>query len=137
MADAPPRPLSEAGYRLMPFLRMAQAAVPGHSESALAERLRRGGYALARPAFAVEDVMEVLHAHPALVDAWLHYAEGKQSADGWYVTRDAEVGQVSHPAAQRRFPSITAAVAQFILHEWDFQAGVAPAGTPAPARAHR
>jgi hypothetical protein len=137
VADAPARSLSEAGYRLMPFLRMAQAAGPGHSAASLADRLQRGGYAHARPSFAVEDLMEVLDAHPALLNAWLHYAEGKQSPDGWYVTRDAEVGQVSNPAAQRRFPSITAAVAQFILREWDFQAGLEPAGAAASARGHR
>jgi hypothetical protein len=135
MADAPPESLSEAGYRLMPFLRMAQAAGAGHAS--LAERLRRGGYAPARPSFTVEDVAEVLAAHPSLVDAWLHYAESKQSADGWYVTRDAEVGQVRNPAAQRRFPSITAAVAQFILRELDYQAGTDPLGGAAPARGHR
>ncbi len=129
--------MSEAGYRLMPFLRMAQAGAPGHSQSPLADRLRRGGYALARPSFAVQDLIEVLQAHPGLVDQWLQYAEGKQSADGWYVTRDAEVGQVRNPAAQRRFDSISAAVAQFILREWDFQAGLEPAATAAPARGQR
>ncbi len=126
-------PLGEAGYRLMPFLRLVQeAATPA---ALFGARLRKAGYAQARPTLEVADVESVLASYPALREAWLGYAEAKTSPEGWYVTRDAEVGQLSRPAAQRRFASIDAAVAQFILHELDYHAGIAPAGDAAPPRA--
>jgi hypothetical protein len=118
--------LGEAGYRVMPFLRLVQD--PALPAGLFGARLRQAGYAQARAGVEAADVQGVLAAYPALRDAWLGYAEAKTSPDGWYVTRDAEVGQLARPAAQRRFASIDAAVAQFILHELDYHAGIAPAG---------
>ena len=125
--------LGTAGYRLMPFLRLAQQLAPGTS---LAGALHGLGYAKRRPSFAVADVQALVTAHPALLDAWLTYSRGKETTDGWYVLPDAEVGQLSQPAAQRHFASIAEAVSEFILRELDHHAGLAagtgPSAAPAP-----
>jgi hypothetical protein len=121
--------LGDAGYRLMPFLRIAQRA-GGDSAAFIREALQRSGYAAVRPSFAAQDVRELLALHPPLLEAWLRYSDAKETPDGWYVLRDGEIGQVSNPAAQRQFGSIEEAVAEFILRELDHHAGAAAA----PAR---
>jgi hypothetical protein len=117
--------LSAAGFRLMPFLRIAQQRGAGGSAESLREALQRAGYAQSRPSFGADQVRDVLDAHPALLDAWLEYSESKDTADGWYVLRDGEIGQLSKPASQRQFNSIQEAVAQFIICELDHHAGLA------------
>jgi hypothetical protein len=119
-----------AGFRLMPFLRIAQRLGAGASAGSLRDALQRSGYAQSRPSFGAEQVRGVLDAHPALLDAWLEYSESKDTADGWYVVRDAEIGQLSKPASQRQFNSIQEAVAQFIIRELDHHAGLSPHDQP-------
>ncbi len=116
------QPLGTVGYRLMPFLRIVERGSP---QAPLGAALRQLGYARSRPDFTVADVQAVVTAHPGLLDAWLRYSRDKETADGWYVLPDAEVGQVSRPSAQRHFASIEEAVAEFILRELDHHAGLA------------
>ena len=113
-----------AGYRLMPLLRLAQRLGSGDPGSAIREALQRAGYARHRPSFAAPDVRAVLAAHPELLEAWLAYSEAKATAEGWYVLRDGEIGQLHRPAAQRQFATIEQAVAEFIVRELDHYAGV-------------
>ena len=120
----------DAGYRLMPLLRIAQrlGAETGATVGAL---LERAGYRASRPGFGSGEVRAMLISHPSLVDQWLAYSEAKETPEGWYVLRDAEIGQLLRPASQRRFACIEEAVAQFILRELDHHAGIAaPAGPP-------
>ncbi|HEY2808508.1 MAG TPA: hypothetical protein VGI91_06910 [Steroidobacteraceae bacterium] len=122
--------LGTVGYALMPILRLAQQLPPGGS---LTEALQQLGYAKSRASFAAADVRALVSAHPALLDAWLAYSQGKQTADGWYVLPDAEVGQLSRPSSQRHFASIEEAVSEFILRELDHHAALAAptrGGTP-------
>lgn len=116
--------LGTAGYRLMPFLRIAQRLASGGPGMSIRDEVQRCGYAASRPSFAAEDVRALLIAHPGLLDAWLAYSESKETADGWYVLRDAEIGQLSRPASQRQFASIEEAVAEFVLRELDHVAGL-------------
>jgi hypothetical protein len=116
MEDKSPR---AAGFRLMPFLRIAQRLGAGESAGSLRDALQRAGYAQSRPSFGADQVRDVL-------DAWLEYSESKDTAEGWYVLRDGEIGQLSKPASQRQFNSIQEAVAQFIIRELDHHAGLAP-----------
>jgi hypothetical protein len=125
-----PEPLSAAGYQLMPFLRLAQLPGGVQSRTSLRDALQRAGYAQSRPFFGVADVRAVLASHPSLVDDWLLYSQDKDTPEGWYVLRDAEVGQLLKPAAQRQFASIQEAVAAFILHELDHHAGVGQDASP-------
>jgi hypothetical protein len=127
-----PDPLSTAGYRLMPFLRIAQRRDTADSKVSLRDALQRAAYVQSRPSFSVQEVRAVLNAHPSLVDAWLEYSESKDTADGWYVLRDAEIGQLLKPASQRRFASIQEAVAEFVIRELDHHAGLTDAPGTAP-----
>jgi hypothetical protein len=124
MAATEDNSLSAAGYRLMPFLRIAQRLGAGDSAVSLRDALQSAGYAHSRPSFGADEVRDVLDAHPALLDAWLEYSESKDTADGWYVLRDGEIGQLSKPTSQRRFSSIQEAVAQFLIRELDHHAGL-------------
>ena len=132
MEEPQDKSLGTAGYRLMPFLRIAQRLGPGAS---LRDALQRAGYAQSRPAITAQDVRALLAAHPPLVEAWLAYSQRKETADGWYVLPDAEIGQLQRPSAQRHFATIEEAVAEFIIRELDHHAGLAAAAGTAPRRA--
>ena len=120
----------DAGYRLMPLLRIAQR-LDAETRATVAPLLERAGYRASGPAFGSGQVRAMLTSHPSLVDQWLAYSEAKEIPEGWYVLRDAEIGQVLRPASQRRFACIEEAVAQFILRELAHHAGIAaPAGPP-------
>jgi len=131
MVGAEDKSLGTVGYQLMPILRIAQRLDPTVS---MREALQRAGYAQSRLSFAAADVRVLLTAHPALVDAWLEYSQGKETADGWYVLPDAEIGQLSRPSSQRQFASIEEAVAEFIIRELDHHAGLAAAAASTPVR---
>lgn len=124
MVAAEDKPLGTVGLRLLPVLRIAQRLGPGDPAESMRAALRRAGYAGSRPSFGAGEVRALLTAHPSLLDAWLAYSQGKQTAEGWYVLPDAEIGQVSKPSSQRQFASIQEAVAEFILHELDYHAGL-------------
>jgi hypothetical protein len=114
--------LGTAGLRLMPLLRIAQRLGAGDPEASMRAALRHAGYADSRPGLAAQEVRALLVAHPSLLDAWLAYSQSKQTADGWYVLPDAEIGQLSNPGSQRQFASIQEAVAEFIVRELDHHA---------------
>jgi hypothetical protein len=109
-----------ADFRLVAILRIAHSVCGG---LALPDALARSGYATYRSSFGAPEVQAALAAHPALVEEWLAYSQGKQTDAGWYVLRDGEIGQLQHPRSQRSYASIEEAVAQFIVRELDFWAG--------------
>ena len=111
-----------ADFTLMAILRIARD-ISGARGLSLSEALRRSGYRDHRPHFTAREVRAALTAHPALIDEWLAYSEDKRTEAGWYVLRDGEIGQVLKPSAQRSYPTIAEAVAQFIVHELDYWAG--------------
>jgi hypothetical protein len=112
-----------ADFTLMAILRIARDT-SGAAGLPLLEALKRSGYRDHRPRFGAHEVRAALSAHPALIDEWLAYSEDKRTEAGWYVLRDGEIGQVLKPSAQRSYPTIEEAVAQFIVHELDYWAGL-------------
>jgi hypothetical protein len=116
--------MSDADFRLVAILRIAHQVSSGAGGLALRDAIARTGYATYRASFGAQDLQTVLVAHPSLIEEWLTYSEDKRTDAGWYVLRDGEIGQLQHPTAQRSYALIEEAVAQFVVRELDFWAGL-------------
>ena len=77
-----------------------------------------------RPSFTPSDFVPSIQANPALVRDWLMYSEDKRTSGGWYVLESGELGQIASEV-RLRFPSIEVAVAEYVVRELDFLAGIA------------
>jgi hypothetical protein len=108
----------------MAILRIARDTSSRGKGLSMKDALARTGYVAHRPNFTIQDVHALIAAHPALLEEWLAYSDDKRTDDGWYVLRDAEIGQVRKPSAQRSYATIEEAVAQFVVCELDFCAGL-------------
>jgi hypothetical protein len=117
--------MTTTDFRLIAILRIARQVSAGAGATSMAEALAHAGYAAYRPSFNATDVRALLEAHPSLLDQWLAYSDDKRTDQGWYVLRDGEIGQVTQPTAQRSYATIDEAVAQFVVRELDFWAGLA------------
>jgi hypothetical protein len=124
--------------------RLTQAlAGMGNSESALGQILRVGRessirgagisiqaaltnarYKELRTTFSPSDLIPMIHADPTLVRDWLLYSQDKRTSGGWYLLESGEVAQVNSQG-RLQFPSIQVAVAEYVVRELDFWAGVA------------
>ncbi len=116
--------MSDADFRLVAILRIAHFVSASAGGLALTDAIARTDYAAYRSSFGAQDLQAVLAAHPGLIEEWLAYSDDKRTDAGWYVLRDGEIGQLQHPRSQRSFASIQEAVAQFIVRELDFWAGL-------------
>jgi hypothetical protein len=117
--------MTTTDFRLIAILRIAQQVSGGEGATSIEDALVHAGYAAYRPSFDAADVRALLEAHPSLLEQWLAYSEDKRTDKGWYVLRDGEIGQVTKPTAQRSYATIDEAVAQFVVRELDFWAGLA------------
>lgn len=117
--------MTTTDFRLIAILRIAAQVSGGKGAASIAEALAHTGYAAYRSAFDAAHVRALLEAHPALLEQWLAYSEDKRTEKGWYVLRDGEIGQITRPTAQRSYASIDEAVAQFVVRELDYWAGLA------------
>lgn len=116
--------MTTTDFRLIAILRIARQLSLGEGATSLEAALAHTGYAAYRPSFDAADVRALLAAHPSLLEQWLAYAEDKRTDQGWYVLRDGEIGQITKPTSQRSYATIDEAVAQFVVRELDFWAGL-------------
>ena len=70
----------------------------------------------------------VLKGHRELLEGWFAYSEDKRTSGGWYLLRSGEIGRVGDPESQMQFESLAEAVAEYVVRELDFWAGLAKAG---------
>jgi hypothetical protein len=77
-----------------------------------------------RPDFAATDLVSTINANPAIVQDWLLYSQDKRTSGGWYLLESGTVGQVASQVREQ-FSSIQVAVAQYVVRELDFWAGIA------------
>lgn len=75
-----------------------------------------------RPHFSAEDLVFLLEARPALVEAWLQYSRDKRTDAGWYVLESGEIGRRSS-GETFRFQTLDSAVAHYAVRELDFWSG--------------
>ena len=90
----------------------------------LRDALAAARYRELRASFTPSDLIPAIQANPALVRDWLMYSEDKRTSGGWHLV---EPGELGHAASEvrLRFPSIEVAVAEYVVRELDFWAGVA------------
>jgi hypothetical protein len=116
--------LSELEANLIGILRIGHETSMRGAGLSLREAIARGCYREIRSSFAPDDLQPLLRHHPALVGEWLAYSEDKRTSSGWYVLATAEIGRVEagKPVDCQQFPTIEAAVAEFVVRELDFWA---------------
>ena len=117
--------MTATDFRLIAILRIAHQVSIREGGASIEDALVHAGYAAYRPSFGAAEVRALLETHPSLLEEWLAYAEDKRTDKGWYVLRDGEIGQVTQPTTQRSYATIEEAVAQFVVRELDFWAGLA------------
>ena len=98
--------MTTTDFRLIAILRIARQLSLAEGATSLEAALAHTGYAAYRPSFDAADVRALLAAHPSLLEQWLAY------------------GQLTKPTAQRSYATIDEAVAQFVVRELDFWAGL-------------
>ncbi|MDX2050742.1 MAG: hypothetical protein SFV15_00005 [Polyangiaceae bacterium] len=91
----------------------------------LREALARTHYAALRADFAAADLLPLLSANHALIQQWVAYSEDKRTSGGWYLTGAGEIGTVEAPRGKGHFGCLEEAVAEYVLRELDFWAGLA------------
>jgi len=94
----------------------------------LREALARIRYNDLRPTFGASDLVPILQKQPSTVEQWILYSEDKRTSGGWYLMESGEIGQITAPRKQFDFASIEEAVANYVVRELDFWAGVGDAG---------
>lgn len=88
------------------------------------DALSRAGYASRRPGLKARDLVPLIRADPSLVEQWCAYSEDKRTSGGWYLTREGQIGTVEPPVQLLDFGSLEEAVAEYVVRELDFWAGV-------------
>ena len=109
---------------LLDILRIGHEVSMRGSGLSMREALRRARYADRRSSFHAADLRQLLEANHELSEAWFAYSEDKRTNGGWYILRSGEIGRVDVPQAQRRFASAEEAVAEYVVRELDFWAGL-------------
>ncbi|HEV8573409.1 MAG TPA: hypothetical protein VGR43_01745 [Dehalococcoidia bacterium] len=114
--------------KLLAILRVGHetsfGANPGIS---LREALTRTKYRELRPSFGPEDLLPLIRANPALAEEWVAYSEGKRTTGGWYLSERGEIGRIGRvfaPKSRMRFDSLEEGVAEYVVRELDFWAGL-------------
>jgi hypothetical protein len=75
-----------------------------------------------RPHFSAEDLVFLLEARPALVEAWLQYSRDKRTDTGWYLLESGEIGRRSS-GETFHFRTLHSAAAHYAVRELDFWSG--------------
>ncbi|MGH2959959.1 MAG: hypothetical protein ACRDKE_10155 [Solirubrobacterales bacterium] len=113
---------------LLDVLRIGHETSTRGGGLSMREALRRARYSDRRPTLDAADLRPLLEADPELAEAWFAYSEDKRTNGGWYILRSGEIGQVEDPEARRQFASPEDAVAEYVVRELDFWAGLERAG---------
>jgi hypothetical protein len=113
---------------LLDVLRIGQETSMRGAGLSMREALLRARYSDRRPSFDAADLRPLLEADPELSEAWFAYSEDKRTKGGWYILRSGEIGRVDDPEARRQCASLEDAVAEYVVRELDFWAGLERAG---------
>lgn len=86
--------------------------------------MQRARYSELRTSFNPSDLIPLIERDPLVAEKWLAYSEDKRTSGGWYITGEAELGQVLRPESIVRLSSLPEAVAHYVVRELDFWAAV-------------
>jgi hypothetical protein len=89
------------------------------SGRSLATMLAETDYRRLRRDLDPSDLLPLICANSELVEDWISYSEDKRTLGGWYIV-DRKIGQVGNPQSVRTFPTVSDAVANFVIAELDF-----------------
>jgi hypothetical protein len=120
--------MGDSGAELLGILRIGHETSMRGAGLSLREALDRIHYKDRRAAFGPDDLRLVLKAHQELLEEWFAYSENKRTSGGWYLLRSGKIGCVAGPKSQMQFDSVEEAVAEYVVRELDFWAGLATAG---------
>ncbi len=109
---------------LLAILRIAHETSMWGAGPSMCEALRRTQYRRCRASFGPAELRSLLSADPALTEEWFAYSEDKRTNGGWYLLRSGEVGRLGDPELRKHFESLEEAVAQYVVQELDFWAGL-------------
>lgn len=109
---------------LLAILRVGHETSTRGTGLSLIEALRQVHYADRRASFGPADLSPLIIAHPELLESWFAYSEDKRTSSGWYLSRSGEIGRVSDSESHARFESLEEAVAEYVVRELDFWAGL-------------
>ena len=118
---------SDREAALFGVLRIGHATSMRGPGLSLRDALERATYVDLRSKFGADDLVPILDSRPSLIEEWVAYSEDKRTSGGWYLLRSCEIGTVETPKQQRRFSSMSKAVAGFVVAELDFWARLTPA----------
>lgn len=113
---------------LLAILRVGHETSMRGAGLSLSEALRQVRYADRRASFGPADLRPLIIAHPEVSESWFAYSEDKRTSGGWYLLPSGEIGRVSDPESATRFESLEEAVAEYVVRELDFWAGLQEAG---------
>jgi len=120
--------MTERDTALLEILRIGKETSLRGAGISLREALTRTRYKELRVSFAPGDLLRLLRAHRVLSEDWLAYAGDKRTSAGWYLSEQGEIGRVSVPLSRMRFDTLEEAVAEYVVRELDFWAGLAETG---------
>jgi len=113
---------------LLDVLRIGHETSMRGAGLSIREALRRARYGERRPSFGAADLRPLLEAEPGLSEVWFAYSEDKRTSGGWYILRSGEIGRIEDPEGRRQFASPEEAVAEYVVRELDFWAGLERTG---------
>ncbi|HLG13967.1 MAG TPA: hypothetical protein VJH03_05475 [Blastocatellia bacterium] len=94
----------------------------------LREALARAQYVALRGSFGAIDLLPLIKSLPTLTEEWISYSQDKRTSAGWYLTEQCEIGSLGATSERLRFDSIEEAVAEYVMRELDYWAGLTEAG---------
>jgi hypothetical protein len=113
---------TESEASLLQILQIAHAVSTRGEGISIREALRRSSYSHIRAGLSALDLQSLLANDPDLLEAWISYAQDKRTSGGWYLLRTGEIGRVTPREVLPLRPSITEAVADYVLLELDYWA---------------
>jgi hypothetical protein len=89
----------------------------------LRDAIAQSRYKELRSMFTPDALIPLIQTDSHFVEEWVSYSEDKRTSGGWYILESGEIGEVS-TGSRFQFPSIQSAVANYVVRELDFWAGV-------------
>ena len=119
--------MTERHTELLGILRIGRETSLRGAGISLREALTRTHYKELRASFGAVDLLPLVKAHPTLADEWIAYAGDKRTSGGWHLSEEGEIRRLLAPQSRMRFDSLEEAVAEYVVRELDFWAGLAEA----------
>ena len=122
--------MTERDTKLLEILTIGKETSSRGAGISLQEALARARYKELRPSFGPADLLRLVKAHRTLAEEWIAYVGDKRTSGGWYLSEEGEIGRVFAPESRMRFDSLEEAVAEYVVRELDFWAGLAEGYKP-------